>query len=148
MGDLDTFIFQTPAAVNKVKEIMAQRADCVSVYDICCTEWSRWCYIVNMSNNGSLLYVKWKLLAPMSVNPAQSTRGITGAWIGRKIVIYICSPYFPLPIPVQDSRQICPITVLSIPRCFYFVPVANDLPCDTSEKRKCRKKKVKLVLCC
>jgi len=80
MVDLDPFIFQTPAAVNKIKEIMTQRADCVSVHDICCTEWSRWCYIVNMTNNGSLLYVKSKLLAPMSVNPAQSTRGITGAW--------------------------------------------------------------------
>jgi hypothetical protein len=146
MGDLDTFIFQTPAAVNKIKEIMAQRADCVSVHDICCTEWSKWCYIVNMTNNGSLLYVKWKLLAPMSVNPAQSTRGITGPWTGMKIVIYVCSPYFPLPILVQDSRQICPITVLSIPRCFYFVPVADDVLCNISEKRNWGKK-VKLVLC-
>jgi hypothetical protein len=25
------FIFQTPAAVNKIKEILAQRADCVSM---------------------------------------------------------------------------------------------------------------------
>jgi len=23
-----------------------------------------------------------------------------------KIVIYICSPYFPLPIPIQNSRHI------------------------------------------
>ena len=38
VGDMDTFIFQTPAAVNKIKEIMGHRADCVSVHDICCTE--------------------------------------------------------------------------------------------------------------
>jgi hypothetical protein len=120
MVHLDTFIFQTPAAVNKIKEIMSQKADCVSVHDICCTEWSRWYYVVNMTSNGSLLYVKWKRLAPMSVNPAQNMCGITGTWIGMKIVIYICSPYFPLPIPVQDSRQICTIMVLSIPRCYGF----------------------------
>jgi hypothetical protein len=61
------------------------------------------------------------------------------------IVIYICSPYFPLPIPVQDSRQIYPITVLSIPRCFYFVPVTDDVLCNISGKRNRKKSETNTV---